>query len=44
MIVCFSFAWVSCVRNALTLNSLPNDKFSDWSKLKAFADNKINTT
>ena len=22
-------------------NSLPNDKFLDWSKLKAFADNKI---
>ena len=25
-------------------NSLPNDKFLDWSKLKAFADNKINET
>ena len=24
------------------LNSLPNDKFSDCSKLKAFADNKLN--
>ena len=23
-------------------NSLPNDKILDWSKLKAFADNKIN--
>ena len=23
-------------------NSLPNDKFLDWSKLKAFSDNKIN--
>ena len=23
-------------------NSLPNDKFLDWSKLKAFADNKSN--
>ena len=24
------------------LNSLPNDKILDWSKLKAFADGKIN--
>ena len=24
------------------LNSLPNDKFLDWSKLKAHADDKIN--
>ena len=23
------------------VNSLPNDKVLDWSKLKAFADNKI---
>ena len=27
-----------------TINSLPNDKISDWSKLKAFANNKINVT
>ena len=26
------------------LNSLPNDRFLDWSKLKAFADDKINVT
>ena len=26
------------------LNSLPNDKFLDWLKLKAFADDKINVT
>ena len=26
----------------MLLNSLPNDKFLDFSKLKAFADNKIN--
>ena len=26
------------------VNSLPNDKFSDWRKLQAFADNKINAT
>ena len=25
-------------------NSLPNDKSLDWSKLKAFADDKINVT
>ena len=25
-----------------TLNSLPNDKILDWSKLKALADDKIN--
>ena len=24
------------------MNSLPNDKILDWSKLKAFADDKIN--
>ena len=24
------------------VNSLPNKKFLDWSKFKAFADNKIN--
>ena len=23
-------------------NSLPNDKFSDWSKVKAFEDDKLN--
>ena len=27
-----------------TLNSLPKDKFFDWSKLKALADNKIKIT
>ena len=27
-----------------TLNSLPNDKIVDQSKLKAFADSKINVT
>ena len=26
------------------VNSLPNDKLLDWSKLKAFADDKINVT
>ena len=26
------------------VNPLPNDKFLDWFKLKAFADNKINVT
>ena len=27
-----------------SFNSLPNDKFLDWSKLKALADDKINVT
>ena len=27
-----------------SVNSLPNDKILDWSKLKAFADNKIDVT
>ena len=26
----------------ILINSLPNDKILDWSKLKAFADKKIN--
>ena len=29
-------------RTCLFLNFLPNDKMLDWSKLKAFADDKIN--
>ena len=29
--------------NAL-INSLPDKKISDWSKLKAFADDKLNVT
>ena len=29
---------------AYAINPLPNDKFSDWSRLKAFADDKINLT
>ena len=28
----------------MPFNSLPNDKFLDWSKLKAFADDKIYMT
>ena len=27
-----------------SLNSLPNDNFADWSKLKARAEGKINVT
>ena len=27
-----------------SFNSLPNDNFLDWSKLKAFADDKIDVT
>ena len=29
-------SYVSCL-----VNSLPNDNFSDWSKLKAFADDNL---
>ena len=29
---------------SMLFNSLPNDKFSDWSKLKVFADEKINVS
>ena len=28
----------------MNFNALPNDKILDWSKLKAFADDKINVT
>ena len=28
----------------MMINPIPNNNFSDWSKLKAFADDKINTT
>ena len=28
----------------MPLNPLPNDSISDWSKLKAFAGDKINVT
>ena len=34
--------FLSCQKS--TFKSLPNDKIVDWSKLKAFADNKINFT
>ena len=30
--------------NPLSFNFLPDDKILDWSKLKAFADEKINET
>ena len=26
----------------MTVNSFPNDKILDWSKFKAFADDKVN--
>ena len=32
------------ITNQLWFNPLPNDKFLDWSKLKAFADDEINVT
>ena len=30
------------IYKSLQFNSLPNNKILDWSKLKAFADNKVN--
>ena len=47
--LCLSWWWLGlCAygmdQNTLVINSLPNDKFLDWSKLKAFADNKIFVT
>ena len=40
MIILPQFGSVCC----LVFNFLPNDKFLDWSKFKAFDDNKINAT
>ena len=34
----------SSARNIVLYNALPHDKFLDLSKLKAFADDKINVT
>ena len=31
-------------KKRILINSLPNDKIIDWSKLKAFADDKIHKT
>ena len=33
-----------CLTICLSFNSLPNNKILDWSKFKAFADDKINMT
>ena len=35
---------IDLVLNFKDFNSIPNDKILDWSKLKAFADNKVNVT
>ena len=37
----FKFIIILCM---VLFNALPNNKFLDWSKLKAFADHKINLT
>ena len=40
-----SFFWVVKSRDCVVkANSSPNNKNLDWSKLKVFADNKINVT
>ena len=31
-------------KSVFLVNSLPNDKILDWSKMNAFADNKINVS
>ena len=38
------FMQQSCSPEVSQFNHLPNDKFLDRSKLKAFADDKINVT
>ena len=32
---------LECHKSWTSVNSLPNNKVLDWSKLKAFADNKM---
>ena len=36
--------WMVFMPSATIFNFLPNDKISDWSKLKEFADDKIDVT
>ena len=38
-----SLLFLQCFKGFL-FNPLPNDKFIDWSKLKALADSRINVT
>ena len=38
------FTCNSSIQNSSLINSVPHDKFSDWSKLKVFTDNKISVT
>ena len=38
------YIYMSEVGVILIINFLPNDKFLDWSKFKALADDKINLT
>ena len=35
---------ITCLHLVCILHSLPDDKVLDWSKLKAFADDKLNVT
>ena len=37
-------AWLLKLGIVCRINSVPNDKISNWSRLKAFADDKINVT
>ena len=36
--------FLHCAYATLNLDSLPNNKILDWSKLKAFAEDKMNVT
>ena len=40
----FGATWVTLYELKLLFNSLPNNIFLDWSKLKAFADDKMKVT
>ena len=40
----FSQWFLATEKQIQSLDSVSNDKFLDWSKLKAFADDKINVT
>ena len=42
--ICFQVKKILEIKTKTILNPLPDDKTLNWSKLKAFTDNKINVT
>ena len=44
LVILASGATKALMGPVVSCNSLPNNKFLDWSKLKALASNKINVT